>query len=162
MENVETGQVLLPWVLDPDLNNETQAVREQAAQPGVDSVNNVERISLSAPTSGIYRVTVTHSGGIPNNPAPSLQTVSVVSTNATPLIPLIETIEVSPAKDSFVLSYLSDPGAYYDIETSTTLQAGSWTKIGEAFAATDENSVTVNLTTGAGAPKRFLRLKRSQ
>jgi hypothetical protein len=144
------------------LDNETQAVREQAAQPGVDSINNVERISLSVPTSGIYKVTVTHSGGIPGNAAPSLQTVSVVSTNAVPLIPLIESIQVSPAKDSFILSYLSDPGAYYDVETSTTLQTGSWSKVGEAFATSDDNSVTVNLTAGVGAPKRFLRLKRSQ
>ncbi|MDB4265138.1 S8 family serine peptidase [bacterium] len=162
MENVETGQILLPWVLDPDLDNETQAVREQAAQQGVDSINNVERISLSVPTSGIYKVTVTHSGGIAGNAAPSLQTVSVVSTNAMPLIPVIEDIQVSPAKDSFILSYLSDPGAYYDVETSTTLQAGSWSKIGEAFATSVDNSVTVTLTAGAGAPKRFLRLKRSQ
>ena len=65
-------------------------------------------------------------------------------------------------EDNFILSYLSDPGAYYDVETSTTPQAGSWSKVKETFATSVNNSVTVNLTAGPGAPKRFLRLKRSQ
>ena len=162
IENVATGEVLLPWILNPDLSAERESVRAQAAVRGVDSTNNVERISVANPVVGRYRVTVTHSGGILGSPAPSNQFISVVSTNATPVAPTIDAIQVSPAQDQFLLSFTSDPGAFYDVETSTSLQEGDWIKIGETTALQTTNTVDVTLTAGAGVPRRFLRLKRSQ
>lgn len=158
IENISTQQVLLPWILDPDLSGESVVVRETAATRGTDSVNNVERISQASPVAGVYKITVTHAGGLSGNPAATVQQVSLVSTNAEPLMAVIDSIEVSPTQDEFILSYTSDPGAYYDIETSTDLQ--SWTSPGTTFA--EELTNVILVTTQSGDPLRFWRLRRSQ
>lgn len=160
IEHLNSQTVLEPWVLNPDLANENAAVRSQAAVRGADSTNNVERISDDTPQAGIYLVTVTHSGAINNNSNAGSQVVSVVSTNASPLIPVIDSIEVSPDQTDFIFTYWSDPGAFYDIETSTTLESGSWTTVGFTVADGAQNTVTVDDLTAA--PKRFFRLKRQQ
>jgi len=160
IEHLDSQTVLEPWILNPDLAGETAVVRSQAAIRGPDSINNVERISDDAPQAGIYLVTVTHSGAINGNSNAGTQIVSVVSTNAAPLIPVIDTIEVSPDQTDFIFTYWSDPGAFYDIETSTTLENGSWTKVGFDLAEGVENTVPVNDLPAV--PKRFFRLKRSQ
>jgi hypothetical protein len=158
LENLGTGQFIRPWVLNPDLAGQSSAARQAAATQGVDSINNVERISQQFPVAGIYRVTVTHSGGLSGNPAPTAQEVSVVSTNAEPLMATIDQIEVSPVQDEFIITYTSDPGAYYDIETSTDLQ--TWSSPGTTDAQGVSNTVFV--TTQSGDPRRFWRLRRSQ
>jgi hypothetical protein len=160
IEHLDSQTILEPWVLNPDLAGESAAIRAQAAMRGPDSVNNVERISDATPQAGIYLVTVTHSGAINNNANAGTQIVSVVSTNAAPLIPIIDTVEVSPDKTDFVFTYWSDPGAFYDIETSTTMEDGSWTTVGITEAAGIENTVTVDDLPAL--PKRFFRLKRSK
>jgi len=156
IENVDTTDVLFPWVLNPDLNGESAVVRATAATPGVDNRNNVEKISTENPVSGVYRITVTHSGGIAGNP--TSQAVSVVSTNAEPFMAVIESIEVSPVQDEFIITYSSDPGAHYEIETSLDLQ--TWTSSDTTIAEPGINTVMVS--TQAGDPRRFWRLRRLQ
>jgi len=158
MENVETGQIILPWVLNPDLSNESSALRSAAATQGVDNINNVERINLQTPIAGTYKITLTHSGGLSGNPIPSTQNISVVLSNAEPLIGQLTSIEVSPTQDEFILTYTSDPGAFYDIETSIDLI--NWSVQGTTSA--NKSSNTVLVTTTNGDPKRFWRLRRSQ
>jgi len=160
IEHVDSGQVLLPWILNPDLAGESASARGAAATRGVDSVNNVERISEASPFGGTYRITVTHSGGLPGNPAPTAQEVSIVSVNAVPLLPTIDSIEVSPNQDEFILTYSSDPGAYYVVQSSTSLEANSWTDEGTTLAETTSNTIMV--TTQSGDQRRFWRLERSQ
>ena len=78
VEHLGTATISRPWVLNPDLTNKTAAARSAAATRGVDNRNNVERISIASPAAGEYRITVTHSGGLPH-PAPTTQKVSVVA-----------------------------------------------------------------------------------
>ncbi len=158
IENIETGQVILPWVLNPDLINQTSAARSAAATQGVDNINNVERINMQTPVAGIYQITVTHSGGLVGNPVPSTQNISVVSSNAKPLIGQILSVEVSPTQDQFILTYTSDPGAFYDIQTSTDLI--NWSVQGTTTADTNINTLMV--TSIGGDSKRFWRLQRSK
>jgi hypothetical protein len=158
MENVGTGQIIRPWVLDPDLAGESATVRAAPASQGVDNVNNVERISQQFPAAGTYRITVAHAGGLEGNPSPTTQEISVVSTNAEPFMASIDRIEVSPVQDEFIVTYSSDPGSHYDIETSTDLQ--NWTSPGSTIAESLTNTVFV--TTQSSDPKRFWRLRRSQ
>jgi hypothetical protein len=82
----------------------------------------------------------------------------VVLSNAKPEMEKIDRIEVSPNQDEFIIHYTSDPGAYYDIETSIDLV--NWTTPGTTFAEKSENSMVV--TTGSADPKRFWRLRRAQ
>lgn len=52
IEFLETGAEFLPWLLDPDLANETAAARSAAATRGTDDRNNVERVTIAAPAAG--------------------------------------------------------------------------------------------------------------
>jgi len=155
IENVSTGQVLLPWVLNPDLSGESVALRQAPATRGTDAVNNVERISEAFPVPGTYEVTVTHSGAVSGTA--TAQEVSVVSTNAVPVMAEINSIEVSPVQDEFIITYTSDPGAHYMIESSTTLQ-GAWSDEGTTIANGVSNTIMVNTQTNDA--RRFWRLKR--
>jgi len=148
----------LPWVLAPDLTNESATVRAQAATRGVDNRNNVEKVSVTTPAAGRYRVTVTHSGGLSGNLAPSTQMASVVLEGVTPALPTIASLAVSPTANEFLLNFTADPGAWFTIETSLDMQ--SWSDVGSVLAESDVNSVTV--TTGGGDPRRFWRLRRGQ
>ena len=74
------------------------------------------------------------------------------------VIPVINSLTISPDKSTFILDYTADPGASFIVETSTTMLTGSWTNIGSTVAMDVNNSVEV--TTVAGANRRFLRLKR--
>ena len=121
VERVGATNVYLPWVLNPDLTNKTSAARSAAATRGVDNRNNVERVSIASPSAGDYRITVTHSGGLPGNPAPTTQKVSVTLGGVTPPAPLITALEKSPSTNEFLLTFAADPGAYFTILTSTNL-----------------------------------------
>ena len=98
------------------------------------------------------------SGGIAGSLPATLQEVSVVSTNAEPQAPEFTSIEVSPAQSEFILSYESDPGAFYDIETSTDLV--TWASAGTTFA--EDSSNVIFVSTGQNDSTRLWRLRRSQ
>jgi hypothetical protein len=158
VEYLDTPTTYLPWVLTPDLPNETAAVRSAAATRGIDNRNNIERVTIATPSAGRYRITVTHAGGISGNPLPSNQVVSVVAGGSTPEVPVISLIEVAPTVDEYLITFTSDPGAYFTIETSTDLV--TWTATGSVLAESDENTILV--TTQTTDPKRFWRLQRGQ
>lgn len=148
----------LPWVLDPDLTNKSAAVRAQTATRGVDNRNNVEKVSITTPAPGRYRITVTHSGGLSGNPLPTTQIASTVLQGVTPGPAFITNFPVSGVPNQFMLSFTADPGAYLTIETSVDLE--SWSDYGSVLAESDENVVVI--TTGGGDPRRFWRLRRGQ
>ena len=156
VEHLDTSTTYLPWVLNPDLTNKTAAVRSAAATRGVDNRNNVEQVSVAAPASGQYRITVTHSGGLPGNPAPSAQLASVTLGGVTPPQPVITSLVNSPTTNQLLLTFQSDPGAYFTILTSTNLI--NWTTNGSVFAASTTNVVLLN----SNDPYRFWRLRRGQ
>ena len=156
IRHIETDTTILPWVLDPDLANQDSSVRGSAAVRNADSVNNVERITKQMPDAGVYEVTIKHSGGIANSLTPSEQAVSVVISNAMPLMAAIQSIDVSPNLNEFIIEYLGDPGAHFEIETSTDLV--NWSVDGATVAENGINTVLV--TTQSTNSRRFWRLKR--
>jgi len=130
--------------------------RIHRATRGVDNRNNVERVSVGAPAAGECRITLTHSGGVPGNPAPSAQSVSVVLGGVVPEPPVITELAKSPTANEFLLTFEADPGAYFTIEGSTDLI--NWIEEGSALA--EDVSNTVFLT--CADPYRFWRLRRGQ
>lgn len=154
VEQLSNGTLFRPWILNPDLTNKTSAARSAAATRGVDNRNNVEQVSIATPTSGQYRITVTHSGGLSGNPAPSTQTVSVVIGGMTPPAPVITGLDKSPGTNQFLLTFAADPGAYFTSSTNLV----NWTTNGSVLAASNTN--TVSLTSND--PNRFWRLRRGQ
>lgn len=156
VERLSDSTLFRPWILNPDLTNKTAAARSAAATRGVDNRNNVERVSIASPSAGEYRITVTHSGGLPGNPVPSTQKVSVVLGGVTPPAPVITALEKSPSTNEFLLTFVADPGAYFTILTSTNLT--DWTAAGSVLAESSTN--TVQLTSAD--EYRFWRLRRGQ
>ncbi len=160
VERLSDSTLFRPWILNPDLTNKTAAARSAAATRGVDNRNNVERVSIAAPEAGDYRITVTHSGGLPGNPAPSSQKVSVVLGGVTPPAPVITALEKSPSTNEFLLTFVADPGAYFTILTSTNVAAPltNWTSAVSVLA----ESVTNTVVLTSSAEHRFWALRRGQ
>lgn len=155
----------LPWVLNPDLTNETEAIRSQAATRGVDNRNNVEKASIAVPAAGRYRITVTHSGALPVeqpfNPSPqpaTAQIVSVVAGGVTALLPTIDSLTASPTLTEYLLTYSADPNAVFTIQSSPDLVV--WTDEGSVLSVNQTNTTTV--MRNAGDDKRFWRMRRGQ
>jgi len=148
----------LPWVLNPDLTGETNALRSAAAARGLDNRNNVEKTSIATPAAGRYRITLTHSGGLPGNPAPSNQLVSTVLSGVISELPKIDSLAVSPTATEYLLTFTADPGAYFTIQSSPDLV--NWTDSGSVLAANVTNTVLV--TSAITNSKLFWRMRRGQ
>jgi hypothetical protein len=149
----------LPWVLDPNWTLERAAVRGAAATRGVDSRNNAEKVTIDAVAqSRRLKVAV--------NPVGTLQSgsqkVSLILSGAVPETPVVTSsgFTMNPANlNEYQLTFSSDPGAFYTLETSTTL-TGTWTSVSRVKA---ENSTSTVLTSRNPAePRRFWRMRRGQ
>ncbi|MBN2785941.1 MAG: S8 family serine peptidase [Pontiellaceae bacterium] len=156
VENEDGSQIFYPWVLNPDLTNESYIVRSTPATTGYDDRNNIEQVSISAPTAGNYRIFITHSGGLIGGPAPTNQWVSILTSGDVPLPPAITGLEHSPTNNEFLFSFECDPGAHLILESATNLLSSTWTEEGsiETFGA--NNALIVTATNEIN----FWRLRR--
>lgn len=156
VENEAGTQVFQPWVLDPDLSQERESVRNTAATTGYDDVNNVEQVFIQNPVPGNYKIFVTHAGGTSGGLPTSDQTVSIATTGNTPAPMKIVEFEKSPTNDTFLISLESDPGSYMQLESCTDLTAGAW--------ETNATFVTVGNTNSifptSSSTVRFWRVRR--
>jgi hypothetical protein len=133
-------------------------VRSAAATRGVDSRNNAERITIDAsPQPRRLKVTVSPVGTLQSGS----QKVSLMLTGVVPEAPVVTIagFTMNPVNlNEYKLTFTSDPGAFYTLETSTTL-TGTWTAVSSVKA---ENSDTTVLTSRNPAePRRFWRMRRS-
>ena len=157
VETEDGSQTFLPWVLNPDLTNKTEAARVAAATTGVDDRNNVEQVLIAAPTAGTYRIVVVHSGGLAGGPTPTNQWVSVLTSGDTPLPSKVTRIEHAASTNQFLLSFECDPGAHLLLETTTNLVEGaSWQQEGSLTTEAWSNAVLAT----HDYRMRFWRLRR--
>ena len=157
VETENGSQTNLPWVLNPDLTNKTEAARITAATTGVDDRNNVEQVMIASPTAGTYRIVVVHSGGLAGGPPPTNQWVSILTSGDTPLPPKVTTIEHAVTTNQFLLSFECDPGAYLLLESTTNLIEGtSWQQEGSLTTEAWSNAVLAT----HDFRMRFWRLRR--
>ncbi len=152
---IEAGtQTFLPWVLDPDLQQERESVRNTPATTGYDDRNNVEQVSITSPAPGYYKICITHAGGVSGGQTPGIQQVSILTSGDTPLSPVIAEFEHTPTNGTFVLSVACDPGAYLLVESTTDLTSNNWQTNGTFTSAGNTNSIFVSSTTDT----RFWRI----
>jgi len=156
VENEAGTQTFLPWVLDPDLQQERESVRNTPATTGYDNRNNVEQVAIASPAAGYYTIHVVHAGGVTGGQTPGTQQVSILTSGDAPLSPVIAQFDKTPTNGTFVLSVACDPGAYLMVESTTNLVAGGWQTNGTFTAAGNTNSVFVGSTTDT----RFWRIRR--
>ncbi len=162
VQNLGTGTTHYPWVLNPDLTNETAAARSAAATTGVDNRNNVERIDIAASSQvRTFRVTVTPQGTITSGP----QKVSLIVTGAVPAVPTTVSFASSGNPNNaneMAHTLKTDPGAYFTVQTSTDLTTGTWSDVsGSTVLATGEQT-TVLINRNPAESRRFWRLRRGQ
>ncbi len=172
-----TGTRYYPWTLDPSHVAEDPLARSAPAVNTVaggvvpkDDRNNVERIDI-APQNRARRFRVTvlpesrlwgqieFGGFYRREPQP----VSLVMGGFTPegprdgTIAYLDTYFPGP---HFTYTFPSDPGAYFTVEVSTTLEPGSWSDYSTIKAEGESTSTTVR---GLFADThRFWRVKRAQ
>jgi len=148
-----------PWVLDQDFVLKRASVRGDAAKRGVDSRNNAEKITIDASTQPRrLKVTISPIGTLQSGS----QKVSLILSGVVPEAPVITSagFTLNPANmNEYQLTFRSDPGAFYTLETSSSL-TGSWASVSSVKA---ENGTTTVLTSRNPAePHRFWRMRRGQ
>ena len=157
VETEDGTQVFRPFVLNPDLTNESETVRNASATTGIDDRNNVEQVLIENPTNGRYRICIAHTGGTAGGQTPTTQLVSVATSGDTPLPPKITEFEQAPSTNQFLLSFECDPGAHLILETSTNLlNSAGWVQEGTLTTESWTNAVLAT----HDYRKRFWRLRR--
>lgn len=157
IQNETQTQTWMPWTLDPDLTNKTQAARSAPATTGYDDRNNVEQVYIADPQDGYYLITVAHAGGPSGTTSPSAQWVSVISSGDIPIPPRSAEFELEPSGDEMLLTFVSDPGAYLFMETTSDLnEPQTWDAVGQIVTESVTNAVLVQ-TDGE---LRFWRFRR--
>jgi hypothetical protein len=157
VESEDGTQQFLPWILNPDLGNEAEAVRALPATTGTDDRNNVEQVVIAAPTVGTYRIVITHSGGLVGGPAPSDQWISVVSSGDIVPPPAITTLERSPAGTEHLIHLETGPGEYLRLESASSLDAPQvWQDVG-GFTTESGADIINAANSGNALFWRFIR-----
>lgn len=156
VESEDGVDIYRPWVLDPDLINQSESNRNANATTGIDERNNVEQVYMANPTPGLYRIVIAHAGGTAGGQTPSDQWVSIASSGDTPLNPAVIHFEHTPTNGTHLLSVVSDPAAYLLLESTTNLLSGAWQTDGAFTAVGNTNMVFVI----SGEKIRFWRIRR--
>ena len=160
IQDVATSTNYLPWVLNPDLNGESAAIRGAVASRGTDSRNNVEKITINATAQERrLKITISPNGVLQGGN----QKISLILSGITLEPPVITSsgFNQNPANmDEYSITFISDPGTFYTLESSTTLEGGSWSSL---VTVKSENSSTTVLTNrNPNESKRFWRMRRGQ
>ncbi len=145
IQNQAQTQTWMPWILDPDLTNKTEATRSAPATTGYDDRNNVEQVYIAEPDAGYYLITVANAGGHSGGPSPTAQWVSVISSGDIPIPPRSTRLEIEPSGDEILLTFESNPGAYLLLESTTDLnEPQTWNTVGQVVTESVTNAVLLD------------------
>lgn len=125
VQDVATSTNHLPWVLNPDLNGESAALRGTAATRGTDNRNNVEKITIDpAAQERRLKITISPNGALQGGSQKISLILSGIALEA-PIITSSSFTQNPSNMDEYGITFSSDPGAFYTLESSMTLEAGS-------------------------------------
>lgn len=156
VESEDGMDIFRPWVLDPDLINQSESNRNANATPGIDDRNNVEQVYIADPTAGRYRIVIAHAGGTAGGQTSSDLWVSVATSGNTPLRPSVVHVEHTPTNGTHLITLVSDPGAYLLLESTTNLLSGVWQTDGGFTSIGNTNILFVD----SSEELRFWRIRR--
>ncbi len=137
-----SGTTNLPWVLNPDLTNQTSPARSALATTGDDNRNNVEQVYVAQPTNAPYLVRVTHKGTLQSN---ATQWVSIlISGNVPqPAPPLVINQIVKTATNTLAIGWPAVVGAQYQLQSRSAVVGGNWSNVDGIISARLTNVVTL-------------------
>jgi hypothetical protein len=143
------GTTNFPYVLKPDLTNQSPSVRASAATTGDNSRDNVEQVYIASPASGTYTAKVTHKGTLTNS-----QWVSIlISGNTAQQPPALKINQIlQTATNQMAIGWPAVVGQRYQVQYVNTLSASNnWQNIGAQISARLTNVVTQVQMSGAKA-----------
>ena len=137
-----TGSTNLPWVLNPDLTDQTSAARSATATTGDDIRNNVEQVYVAQPTNATYLVRVTHKGTLQSN---ATQWVSILISGNVPQAapPLVINQIVKTATNTLAIGWPAVVGAQYQLQSRSSVAGGTWSNVDGMISARLTNVVTL-------------------
>jgi hypothetical protein len=151
------GTTNLPWVLNPDLTNQTAPARAAAATTGDDTRNNVEQVYLANPTNGTYLVRVTHKGTLQSgNPQWVSMLVGGTVPQAAPPLIINQIVQVST--NVLAIGWPSVVGQIYQVQYVNTVSSSNfWQNLGGQFSARLTN-VVVGIQFDPASVSQFYRV----
>ena len=155
-----TGSTNLPWILNPDLTNQTSAARSAAATTGDDSRNNVEQVYVAHPTNAMYLVRVTHKGNLQSN---ATQWVSILLSGIVPQQPppLVINQIVQTATNQIAIGWPAVVGQSYQVQSLNALDTTNWANVDGIISARLTN-VVVQIPMSATNSQQFYRVVQLQ
>jgi hypothetical protein len=151
-----TGSTNFPWVLNPDLTNQTSVVRSATATTGDDNRNNVEQVYVAHPTNATYLVRVTHKGNLQSN---ATQWASILISGNVPQAPppLVINQIVKTATNTLAIGWPAVVGAQYQLQSKTNLVSTNWLNVDGIISARLTNIVTL-VPFSQARPAQFFRV----
>ncbi len=150
-----SGTTNLPFVLNPDLTNQSAAVRAAAATPGDDARNNVEQVLIANTVAGTHLARVTHKGTLTGSGQWLTWTMSGGQAQAQP--PLVLSQPNVTASNKFAFAWPSVVGQLYQVQYRDNVEGPGWTNWDGEISATKTNTaVEVDMTGPDG--RRFYRV----
>ena len=144
-----SGTTNFPYVLNPDLTNQSPSVRASAATTGDNSRDNVEQVYIASPASGTYSVKVTHKGTLTNS-----QWVSIlISGNTAQQPPALKINQIlQTATNQMAVGWPAVVGQRYQVQYVSALSpSNNWQNIGAQVSGRLTNVVTQVQMSGAKA-----------
>ena len=150
-----SGTTNFPLVLNPDLTNQSAAVRAAAATPGDDTRNNIEQVLITNTVSGTYLARVTHKGALTGGGQWLTWTMSGGQAQTKP--PLVLSQPSVTASNKLAFGWPSVVGQLYQVQYRNNVEGPGWTNWDGEISATKTNTaVEVDMTGPDG--RRFYRV----
>ncbi|MCL4790014.1 MAG: S8 family serine peptidase [Verrucomicrobia bacterium] len=151
-----TGTTNFPWVLNPDLTNQSSTVRATLATTGDDTRNNVEQVVITNAVASNYVIRVTHKGSLGTNGQWVSLLLGGVQAQSKP------SLVISPpsvtASNKLAFAWPSVVGQLYQVQYLDNFEGASWSNWDGEISATKTNTaVEVDMTGPDG--RRFYRVK---
>jgi len=150
-----SGVTNFPWVLNPDLTNQTSAARSAAATTGDDTRNNVEQVVITNAVASNHLVRVTHKGSLGTNG----QWVSLLlsGVQAQPRPELVITSLAQTGTNKVAFAWSSVVGQLYQVQYRNNVEGPGWNNWDGEISTTKTNTaVEVDMSGPDG--RRFYQV----
>ena len=150
-----SGTTNFPYVLNPDLTNQSAPARAAAATTGDDNRNNVEQVVITNTAAATYLVRITHKGTLTGGGQWVTWTMSGGQAVAKP--PLVLSQPTVTGSNTIAFGWPSVVGQLYQVQSLDNLEGASWSDWGGEISAISTNTmVEVDMTGPDG--RRFYRV----
>ena len=144
-----SGATNFPWILNPDLTNQSPTTRAALAATGDDTRNNVEQVVITNAVASNYLVRVTQKASLGTNGQWVTLLLSGVQAQSKPSIIISQ--PSATASNKLAFAWPSVVGQLYQVQYLNDLEGATWSNWdGEVCATKTNTAVQVDMTGPAG------------